>query len=130
MDLNQAFGEVATSNQTLGFVVLILANFILGVLAALKDGKFEWKELAGIFNKVLPMFGSYLALATVGQGVEGPAGDAVENGALLAGLPFLLGAWKNLKATGIPQIIASTLAHTVKEVTDTKPPTPPASGRP
>ena len=127
MDLSQAFAEVATSNQTLAFIVLILANFVLGVLAALKDGKFEWKELAGIFTKVFPLFGSYLTLATVGQGVSGPAGVAVENGALLAGLPFLLGVWKNLKTTGIPQILAATLAHTVREVTNTKPPPPPIS---
>ena len=122
MDLNQAFAEVATSNQTLAFVVLILANFVLGVLAALKDGKFTWAEVSGIFNKVLPLFGSYLTLATVGQGVPGPAGTAVETGALLAGLPFLLGSWKNLKATGIPQVIASTIVHTLREVTNTKPP--------
>ena len=127
MDLNQAFSEVAASNQTLAFIVLILANFVLGVLAALKDGKFEWGELAGIFAKVFPLFVSYLVLATVGQGVKGLAGDAVETGAMLAGLPFLLGVWKNLRATGIPQIIASTIAHTVKEVTDTKPPAPPVA---
>lgn len=126
MDLNQAFEEVVGSNQTLAVVLLILANFALGVLAALKDGRFTWEELSDILassKKLTPLIG-YLVASTVGQGITGPAGDVVQNGALLAALPYVLSTWKSLKATGAPQVVTKTIAHTIHEVIDTKPPDP------
>ena len=124
MDLNQAFGDVVGANQTVVIIVLILANFVLGVLAALKDGKFEWSELANIVadgKKVMPLIG-YLLFSTVGKSMDTPTGDVVANGAMLGGLPYVISTWKSLRATGVPQILVGTVVKTLKEVTDTKPP--------
>lgn len=118
MDLQQAFSDVVGSNQTVAIVVLILANFVLGVLAALKDGKFAWSELANIITdtkKVMPLIG-YLLVSTVGKSMASPTGDVVANGAMLAGLPYLISTWKSLKSTGVPQVLTGTVAKTLNEV--------------
>ena len=124
MDLNQAFAEVVNSNQGVAVMALVAANFVLGVLAALKDGRFTWAEFSGIITdakKLTPLVG-FLVVSMVGKGMDSPASGVVENGALLAGLPFLISTWKSLKSTGIPAMLSTTFAHTVKEVANTAPP--------
>ena len=95
--MEAAFQEIATSNPTLAFLAVIAANLVAGVLAALKDGKFEWSKLADIFKKLFPLLGSYLALQATGEAMASPAGDAVKAGSSLAALPFILSIWKDIK---------------------------------
>lgn len=91
-ELSKAFGDLVGSNQAYGLMILIVANFILGVLNALKDGKFTLAELGAILRKVAPYFGSFLALGVTGKA----AGGTLEPlllwaGTLLAGAPFASG---------------------------------------
>ena len=102
MDMNQAFGELAHSNQTLAFILVVAANVVLGVLAALKDRQFELAEVANIFNKLWPMLGAYFALNVGGEAMGGPTGNAVQVVSWATMLPFLKGAVKNLREVGVP----------------------------
>ena len=97
MDISVAFQEIAQSNPTLAFLALIGANLVAGVIVALKDGKFEWSELAGIFTKVWPLLGSYAGLQVAGEAIAGSTGEVVQTASWLAMLPFILGIWNNIK---------------------------------
>ena len=102
MDMNTAFLEIATANQTIAFFAVVAANVVLGVIGALKDRRFELGELAGIFNKLFPMLGSYLALQITGEAMGNGTGEALKVASLATALPFLKGAVKDVRELGVP----------------------------
>lgn len=98
MDFGQAFSEIAATNRTLAFVALIAANIIIGAMAALKDGKFELAELAGIFDKkLLTLALGFLGVNIAGEGIGGAEGTAVAlGGSAVASAPFAASILKYL----------------------------------
>ena len=113
--MEAAFQEIATSNPTLAFLALIGANLVAGVMVALKDGKFTWGELADIFKKLFPLFGSYLALRATGQAIAGPMGEAVETASYITALPFVTSILKDVKKL-MPKTPASGLLPAIDEL--------------
>ena len=118
MDFEKLFVEIAQSNQTLAFLLLVAGNVVMGVLAALKDGRFELGELAGIFNKLFPMLGSYAALQVTGAAMGPGAGDLVEAASWGTMLPFVKGIVKDLREVGLPveKVVGTGLADMVGKV--------------
>jgi len=102
MDFGTELTTVLGSNQTLAFLLLVVANVVVGVLAALKDRRFELGEVGTIFYKVLPLFGSFLLLKIGGQAVGGASGDMMAVGAWGTLLPFVKGTLKNIRELGVP----------------------------
>src|SRR3989304_1727119 len=92
----QAFGEVARAKPMIALAFLIGANLALGVMDALKDGKFTFAELADILKKVLYyVLPGPLVLGTTGQLMEGTAGNILSIlGTALGLLPFSCGVGK------------------------------------
>jgi len=100
--LTAAFGEILASNTTVALAFLILGNLVLGVVNAMKDGKFTIDEVSGILKKVLPyVFGGYFGLGTVGALQGGITGDVVALlGTILGMLPFGVGIAKEGRSLG------------------------------
>lgn len=110
--LTQAFGEIVSSNTTVALVFLILANLVLGVLNAMKDGKFTLEELSGILKKVLPyVFAGYFGLGTVGELQGGITGEVISLlGTILGMTPFAVGTVKEGRSLGlIPKPISAVV---------------------
>ena len=109
-----AFEEVVSSYPTLAILSLILINLALGVVNALKDGRFTLYEMGDIMKKVLPLLLGYFTLATTGRVIGGTAGTLTEFLApILGGAPFVASSLKELKGVGVPleKVIGTALVN-------------------
>ena len=115
MDYSAELTKVLGSNQTLALVFLILANVVLGVMVALKDGKFTLPELAAIFRKVALYGGTYLGLGVTSEAMAGPASVVAETGSLLAFLPFIASSVADTRKMGLPveKVIGTKMADVI-----------------
>ena len=103
MDFGQAMQQFLTGNQTLAFWALVGVNLVLGVIVALKDGKFTVAELGDISKKILPYFGTYLGAGLTGTLLQDWYGQTLQWGGVVVGSSvFAVGLLKNLEAlTGL-----------------------------
>lgn len=63
MDILEFIKSVVNENQAQTLVYLILANLILGTVAAIYKSEFELARFMDFGKRVLAIFGSYLAVA-------------------------------------------------------------------
>jgi len=119
MEPTTELGKILASQPVLALGVLIVVNFILGVMAALKDGRFTLVELSGIVKKALIYVGGYAGVVVVGEA----QGGAVESltgtvAPVLTAIPFVASALKSLNELGVPlgaPIVKMVSAEPVKE---------------
>lgn len=103
MDVGQAMQQFLTGNQTLAFWALVGVNLILGVIVALKDGRFTLAELGDISKKILPYGAAFFGAGLTGAMLQDWFGQTLQWGGVVIGSSvFAVGAVKNLEAlTGL-----------------------------
>lgn len=102
--LGQAIQALVLAKPTWAVISLIGLNFILGVINALKDGRFTFYEVADIAKKVAPIAITYFA---IGVSSEMALTEQLANTintlvAVVAGLPFLASSLKEANALRVP----------------------------
>ena len=126
MDYTKELTEVLKSSPLLALIILLAVQWVVGVLAAMKDGKFEFAEMAGVLKKSLVWVGAFVSTQLAGEGMGSGTGDVVTSAGYLAFLPILKGILKNVRVLGLPleKVVGPTVADLVAKKDD-KPTVPP-----
>lgn len=69
MDILDFLKSVVSLDQAQVLLYLILANLILGTVAAIKQGEFELARFMDFGKRVITVFGTYLAVAIAAKAV-------------------------------------------------------------
>lgn len=117
--LEELFNEfwLAYGGEVVTILLLIVVDILVGVLAALRDGAFEWERVGDFYqSKIIPYVGSYVLLALLfGFGDRDLIGLAgIGDEVLLAARAIIfvsLGGsiFGNLQVIGVPDAVENGL---------------------
>ncbi len=67
MSILSSMGQALNSPDVIGLIIMVLANFVLGVFAAIRTGTFDWDCLMEFVYTDGPILGAYIFVVALGS---------------------------------------------------------------